>query len=115
MKLFQFVQKFYKNAGICLPHSNQPYNFNARNLFLLASFTMMCTASTAFFLFKAKLIREHADSFYISTTDLCGLINLLINMWKIPLILDFIEKCEGFIEKSLRTFLSINCFATKLS
>lgn len=108
MKLFRFVRKFLKTIGLTDPikvpwnKNQQRCSLNFRNLFILICLLHLCISTLAFFLFEAVTIGEQADSFYTILTELMCLLNLLVSIWKVPQMIDTIERFEHFIGKSKR-------------
>lgn len=102
MALFQTVQRIYKTMAIhpSLSQSNQFCSLNVKIQFYLIITSQTLFGSTAFLFCKANTIQSMADSFYVSLTHAVCLIYILITMWKVADILQLIDKCEKFIEKS---------------
>lgn len=102
MALFQTVQKIYETIAIhpSLWRSNQFCSLNVKIQFFLINTLQTLIASTAFFSFKANTIQLLADSFYVSLTHAVALFYISITIWKVADILQLIDKCEKFIEKS---------------
>lgn len=98
--MFQPIQKLYQTVGINLPLSNRRYPLNARNLFYLLSFLPMFISSTSLFLFKANNIIDYTISFYVFLTELVSLIQFTIELYKVPMTIELIEKFEKQMEKS---------------
>lgn len=100
IKLGLAIQQYYHTMGIYPKQPNHHYSINARNLFFSLSMTLISISTTAFFIFKAKSIGEHAETLYIASTQMTGLFIFLVTFWKMPKILKIIEKSEELIEKS---------------
>lgn len=100
MKLFQSLQTFYAALDIYPAQAEKRPSFNLHNLFIPLNFSVLFIFQIGFFLFKAKDIVEHAETFYSSLTILgCNAI-FLTKCFEIPNILKLIGNFETFIEKS---------------
>lgn len=106
MELFSFVRNFSKRIGLTgavdIPwiRGQQRCSFNLRNVFILICLTQLCASTLAYFLFKAGTIAEQADSFYTFLSGSLCLLNLLVNIWKMPQMIRTVEHLEDFIGKS---------------
>lgn len=104
MDLFQSIRKFWQTMGIKPSDPNQVHPFNARNLFFISSLIMICISTTAFLIFRAETLLEYGSCLYWSLSEHVMLVNILIDIWRIPIIFKMIEACERFIEMSKLTF-----------
>lgn len=100
IKLFQSLQKYNQILGIHPTKPNQSYSFNLRSVFVLLSLISLFTSSAAYLVFKAEAIAEYAQCFYLCITPLAIFINFVAICLKMRNILQLIEKCEEFIQKS---------------
>lgn len=105
IKLFHSVQKFNQTLGIHPSRPDQRYSFNFSSAIVLLLIVLTFISSVAYFLYKAKTIEEHVQTFYISLTALCITIDFLTMCWKMTNILQLIEKYEEFIKKSKFTVI----------
>lgn len=100
MKLFESLQSYYAALDIFPTQSDKRSSFNFHNLFIPLNFSVLFIFQIGFFLFKAKDIVEHAETFYSSLTILgCNAI-FVTKFWQMPNILKLIANFEKFIEKS---------------
>lgn len=100
MKLFESLQTYYAALDIYPKQSDKRSSFNLHNLFIPLNFSVLFIFQIGFFLFKAKDIVEHAETFYSSLTILgCNAI-FVTKFWEMPNILKLIRNFESFIEKS---------------
>lgn len=101
LKLLQFTQKAYRHIGIYPSQSNRNWHsINWRSIFMLFSLIQMAVSSLAFLLFEANDIVDAGLSFFAVNSEICCTTYYLINMWKIPKILELIERFDKFIENS---------------
>lgn len=102
VKLFQFVQNSYHILGI---HPLQQSNrFFSRKLFFTFFYWVYTTSFFGYFLLDSSDIGEYGQNFYRSMTILNATIDFSITIWQIPTILQLIEMCEKFIDKSKHEF-----------
>lgn len=100
MGLFKSLRKRWQTMGIIPPSPNQIHSFNQKNLFFLLSLTMITISTIAFLIFQAKTLIEYGSCMFLSFADLSSLADVLISIWRIPIIFKMIEMCERFIEIS---------------
>lgn len=100
MKIFQSLQAFYAVLDIYPTQSEKRASFNFHNVFIPLNFLVLFIFQIGFFLFKAKDIVEHAETFYSSLSILgCNAI-FVTKFWEMPYILELIGNFERFVEKS---------------
>lgn len=75
-QFFELIRELFQLLGIRPCQSNQKYNYNLRNSFVLIILAQLFAASTAFLLFEANSIDEYGQSFYLTVTSL-----LLVFLW----------------------------------
>lgn len=98
IKLFQFVQNSYHTMGIHpMQQSNRSF---PRKLFFSLSMILLPASFFGYFLLDSSNIQEYGQNFYRSISVLNGSIDFFITVFQIPTILQLIEMCEKFIEKS---------------
>lgn len=104
IKLFNTLKKHYKIFGLDISPSQSSheakFTFHATNIFQLISPVPLYVSSTAFFFFKAQTPDENGTSFYVSITLLTIAINIVVFEWKMPKIMELIERYEEFIANS---------------
>lgn len=100
IKLFRSVQKFNQMTGIHPTQPNQKYSFTYISAAILLSLILPFISRTAYFFFRAQTIAEHAQIFYLSLTEIVIIINFVIMCSEMRNVLQLIEKCEEFIQKS---------------
>lgn len=116
MKLFRYVQKYYRMVGISPPSNSSPHHqrppFNVNNTLSLIFLTLGTILAFAYFLFEADSIEEYSRSFYGSISSLELVVYFIINFLKIQSTLKLIRKLEEFIETS-EWFLSLRVICLK--
>lgn len=98
MKLFQSVQRFYGILGIVPTQYNQRCSINWRNVLALLSLGQLFISTLAFCLFRAKSIKEYADSYFTCMTGLDCIIHFLVLANKIHKTSALIEHYDKLIE-----------------
>lgn len=100
MKLFQTTIKVLAHFGL---HRSKAFetikNINIKttvSLFFLCQFT---TSSVVFFVFKARSYREYADSFYMTTTLLCGGANIVMLVLRADHLFTMFATYENAVQK----------------
>lgn len=110
IKFFCLTQIYFQTLGICPTNPNQKYSFNVTSFCILFSMILMITSTASFFFTKAETMEECLQSFYFSTTEFTFVMCFLVNIWKMPNILQLIGKYEEFIEKSeSKDFIEMKC------
>lgn len=108
IKLFQFIQKTYKNIDI---HQSEPNGnrspLNLKNVFILFCHAQFFISSTTYILFNAKSMIEYGMAFFICTSIVASGTVYLVLTWQIKITLNYIENCERFIEKSEYTISTL--------
>lgn len=101
IKLFKFIRKIYHHIGISPSESNPKHSLiNLKHWFIILCNAQFFLSSTAYLLFKASSMIEYGMAFFISTSIVASTAVYLIFFYKVKNILNYIEKCEGFIEQS---------------
>lgn len=95
IKLFQLTQVYFQI--IYPPKPNQKYSFNVMSFFILLSMIVIFISTATFFLFEAETVEEYSHTFYISCTEFGFAVCFLVNVWKMPNILQLIEDYEQYI------------------
>lgn len=106
IKLFRYVQKFYRMTGIYPSKSCHHHSLSVKNTFSLISLIAFFLSTFGYFLFKANTVNEYGMCFYASFSMLEILLYFIVNLLKIQKILNLIERCEDFIAKSKFSFLN---------
>lgn len=103
IKLFQFVQKYYRAIGIHPPESNKNDRqmLNSKNWLFILCAAPMLISTTAFLLYQAKTMFDIGLSIYYSTCLIFGVVSYLIIIRQMKMLCDLIENCETFFEKSI--------------
>lgn len=102
IKLFRFIQKTYQAIGVFPPKSNQnrsPINFKDWFFIFCEVLFFISTAAHLFFEANNSMI-EYGLIFFTCTTSIFCIVTYLILFWQMKNILNFIENCERFVEKS---------------
>lgn len=103
IKLFQFNRKYLQKIGIELQRSNQNRlgsNLKAMNVVFIVSLANLAMPSAAFLFNDAKAMGEYCITFYAIICAIVTKVMYSIFIWKLEDMLNFIENCEQFIEKS---------------
>lgn len=108
IKLFRYVQKFYRITGIYPSKTSHHHPFNVKNSFSLVSLICLFMSTFGYFLFKASTIDEYGKCFYASFSMLEILLYFIVNFSKMQSILKLIKKLEDFVEMSEYSFYKSN-------
>lgn len=101
VKLFTFIKKTFRIIGISPPQSNQKHNsINSKNWIFLLCLVQLCIATVGYFFTEANSIMEYGMVFFNAITAIETIILYLIFIWQMKNILNYIENCEKFVEKS---------------
>lgn len=101
IKLFKFTQKAYQGIGIYPPESNQSRSrINAKNYFFLVCQAQYFITTAAYLLFEANSMIEYGMTFFTCTTVITVIALYTILLGRMQNILNYIENCDRFIEKS---------------
>ena len=102
IKLFSFIRKYCHVWGIYLDQANEngQLTLNSRNRLCVVSFVIHSLSSGAFFIYEANSLFEYGLSFFAASFGITFLFIYLAMLWQMENILEFIENCEQFIEKS---------------
>lgn len=99
IELFKFIRKTYKHIEIS--EFDQEHNLiNLKHCFIILCDAQFFLSSTAYLLFKANSMIEYGMAFFICTSIVASTAVYLIFFYKVKNILNYIEKCEAFIQKS---------------
>ena len=102
IKLFQFIQKYYRFVGIVKPESNQiRHSFNRINWLIIFCYGQTTVSTIAFLLFETKSVLDFGTCMYYLMSEFVSGSFYLIPIWKIGKLSNFIENCEAFIETSM--------------
>lgn len=99
IKLFLFHQKFNQMAGIFLTKSDQKSANAIRNIFVICP-ALNALAVAIFMVYEANSIFDYGYSFFMFISLTQCIILYLTFVWQSENILEFIQSCERFIEKS---------------
>lgn len=102
IKLFQFIQKYYRAIGIHKPEPSQSdrHFLNSTNYIFILSSAPMLISSLAFLLYQAKTTYDFGLSIYYLSCLIFSGIYYIIYIRQIKNISKYIENCEMFIEQS---------------
>lgn len=101
IKLFKFIQKILQFTGIFPPSSNLNCgSLNLRNCILSFCLVQFLGSSLVYLVFGANSMHQYGITFFICVTVILFLITHMIALWQRENILNYIENCERFIEKS---------------
>lgn len=103
VRLFQNLREYYQTMGIYLPNSSiRRHYLNQRNSFFLTCYTQLLITSMLFLLFEAETTLEFGAALYAVLAESFCIWYFLIKMYKMPKILQLIDKFDAFMEKSKR-------------
>lgn len=101
VKLFHFNQQCYQITGYYPSQSKQRYlSTNWTRAIFVTCYLQTTISTAAFFAFVATSMFEYGLSFVMVVCVIMTCALYLIFIWKSENIMQFIEKCEGLIEKS---------------
>lgn len=100
IKLFQLTQVYFQILGIYPTKPNQKYSFDVTSVFVLLLMIVLFISTVTFFLLEAETVEEYLHTFYFSSSDFGFILCFLVNVWKMPNILQLIENYEEFTRKS---------------
>lgn len=100
MKVFQTLKEHIEFLTGYNPQSFQTtQRWNIRIVVYFSLISTFCVSTLAFTLFRASTFQEYADSFYLSTTALCGCTIPGILIWNIEKFYNFCENIDEAIQK----------------
>lgn len=116
IKLFQFIQKYYREIGIHprVPHQINWRLFNAKNWMLLICLIQLIIPTMAFLFFEANSTLDCGLSTYFLLGLSAGGIFYVIYIWQIDNISKFIENCETFIKQSKLKNKPFECISNSM-
>lgn len=97
IKLFTFNRNIFKNIGIPPPESDTT---NSKKWFFIFCQAQLFVLSAAFLVFEESSMIEFGLAFFTCTTVALCFTAYLIQIWQMQNILNHIENCKQFIEKS---------------
>lgn len=98
--LFQFIRKSYHLLDIDLDQSQKNHQFNLKILLTLLCMILVFVATSAFILFEAETTQDYGACFTAFFMEVFITIFFIINLVKMPKIINLIEMMESFIEES---------------
>lgn len=100
LKLFQFIQKFYRFVGIFPSQPNEKcFSFNWRYSSFLFYFAQFIAATIAYLCIEAKFLFDFGLSIFIAIATIECFILFIIPIWEVENTAKYIQTCEEFIEK----------------
>lgn len=101
IKLFLFIQQTYQDIGVHASESDESgSDINPNRRRFVVGLGQMFITSAAYLLVEANSMFEYGRAFYTFITVLLSMILYSIMIWQMEKILNYIENCELFIEKS---------------
>lgn len=102
IKLFQFIQKYFRAIGVRGTETNQINRsfFNLKNLIFISSAAPMLISTSTFLLYEAETTYDFGLSTYYLICLIFTGIYYIIYIWQIGNIFKFIENCETFVGQS---------------
>lgn len=100
MKLFRFIQKYFRLNGIDPPDSNAICcGINWKSLTFFICEAQLFASLTAYLLIEAQSMLAYGMTFFAILHLVFGVVIYIIYFWKIEHCSVFIGNCENFIEK----------------
>lgn len=100
MKLFRFIQKYFRLNGIDSPDSNAICcGINWKSLTFFICEAQLFASLTAYLLIEAQSMLAYGMTFFAILHLVFGVVIYIIYFWKIEHCSVFIGNCENFIEK----------------
>ena len=101
IKLFKFNLKIYQEIVVFPPQHDLNHNpNNLRKQLYLLCFAQFFISTTAYLWFQANSMTEYGLVFFTCISIALSFTYYLTELWRINKILNYIENCERFIEKS---------------
>lgn len=102
IKIFQFIQKYYRAIGIYQSKSNNRFGstFNAKNVLFFIFILPYIVSLTAFLLFQVKAMLDIGISVFILISMISTIFFYIIPVFHMENTSMFVENCERFIEGS---------------
>lgn len=114
IELFKFTQKTCQDIGIYPPDANRNASpLNLKNVLVLFCLGQFFISSAANFSFDASSMIEYGMAFFTCLSTSLSIITYLIIIWRLKIILNYIETCKRFIEKSKYTSSEVGAEWTK--
>lgn len=99
IKIFHFIQKFYRFVGIFPSQSQQKcFSINWRCVIILFGLALLFVLLVTFTFVEANAMIEYGVGIFIECLAMNSMIVFMISMWQTENILDFIQICEVFVE-----------------
>lgn len=115
IKLFQSNLKYYYVIGIYSHASNaNSHSINSRNKIFLVIYLLYILSSGAFLFFEAQTLLEFGISFFATISGIFQMAIYLHIVWHMKNLWEFIENCEGFIEKSKKEIRKLSTINFKI-
>lgn len=100
IKLFQCIRNACETIGICVSEQNRNFSINAKILFVYLSLLSLFISSMAYIVVIANSALEYSDVVIMVVTSFVSIVTFSVNIWKMQIILNVIEKLEETIRKS---------------
>lgn len=99
-RAFEIIQKSLATAGIIPTLANQSYPFNREILLVLLSLGSSLYCTTVFILYDAENFSEYTQSVYTDTLLTVIILALLILMFKVKQLFEFINSSNDIANTS---------------
>lgn len=100
IKLFRYVQYYYKTLSIYPSHLCQSCSINFRNICVFSSMVFIATTTFSYALFEAAELEERGRSLTAFFSSVLFIEFFVVNFLKMSKIRKLIENFEIFIESS---------------
>lgn len=100
IKLFQFVQNYYRAIGIYSPQHIH-HSINRKNVIFCLCLVPSISATMAFLFFKAKSVSDFGICLFFLPCWMLSITLYSMLICQMGNILNFIEDCEVFIDRSM--------------
>lgn len=109
IKLFQSLRKYFETLGTLSPETEDNHPFNWRNTFVLFGYFQLFASVLAFTMFEATQVVEFGLNYYGYMTEVLCAFAITTQIYRMVDILELIENCEEFIEKSKSIRICDDC------
>lgn len=96
--MFEATLKYLNILGINSDQSAQKLPLNLRSLMILLLCSFFIVSSVLYLFYVPNSFDEYIESINISSTAIVNTIYLLVFLWKIPKLFEFLQSLENIIQ-----------------
>lgn len=100
IQIFQLIQKYLANIGICPSLAKQPYPINGKIITGSATLILYVICSLIYLFYESKTFTERTRTVYMCSVAALVLFALLIFILNVTKIFQFIDDCEAIVNTS---------------